>query len=680
MAHPLRPPVPPVFAAVALAVVLMLGLPATSLGAGGDQPRAQYGGAHHGLRSSSAVLRPGAGYAAEGGSRLVRQLQRRLRRSRYPTGPVDGLYGPRTARAVRRFQRAHGLVPDGVVGPQTKAALTAASWPGADAVRPGAGYGTPGGSDGVRAVQRMLRSAGYDPGPVDGLFGPRTQAAVQWFQAKGGIRPTGVVDPASLSRLRGRIRDRPPPNDWASPRRLEAPPLPSAGWHGRPIRNPQRGRSARVWGRAHTGGSDHPLQLGAGYRRQGGSQRVRRIQRMLHEIGYHSGPVDGRFGPRTRASMQWVQLKYGLEPSGSVDAATLSALERGQAPGARDHAKTPPAHRRDTAAQPGGRRANAHASGQHGSPVSPLLLALLGALGAGAVLLVSIRARSRRRDSGTGPAAGGAPTRSGKPSREPDPRPGAATASAPNGAPPGPRPAAPTASAPNGAPPDPRPAPPTASAPNGAAPDPRPAAPTASEPNGAPPDARPAAPTASAPNGAPPDARPAAPTASAPNGGPDPTATAPPRPPESGRQPSPRVVGYARGRNRDDLEHQAAAIERACRERGWTLARVVRDNGSDESMALTRPGLAHALDQLRGGSAARLVVDRLERLGRSVTDLRPLIQWCASNDVDLVALEGGLDASMPEAESSLEVGNGHKDAPKVRRRRWKRSERAWTQP
>jgi DNA invertase Pin-like site-specific DNA recombinase len=107
---------------------------------------------------------------------------------------------------------------------------------------------------------------------------------------------------------------------------------------------------------------------------------------------------------------------------------------------------------------------------------------------------------------------------------------------------------------------------------------------------------------------------------------------------------------------------------------------VVRDNGSDESMALTRPGLAHALDQLRGGSAARLVVDRLERLGRSVTDLRPLIQWCASNDVDLVALEGGLDASVPEAEPALGVGNGHEDAPKARRRRWKRSERAWTRP
>ena len=36
---------------------------------------------------------------------------------------ADGVYGPQTRRAVRRFQRRNGLVVDGIAGPQTLAAL-----------------------------------------------------------------------------------------------------------------------------------------------------------------------------------------------------------------------------------------------------------------------------------------------------------------------------------------------------------------------------------------------------------------------------------------------------------------------------------------------------------------------------------------------------------------------------
>lgn len=55
----------------------------------------------------------------------------------------------------------------------------------------------------VESAQRMLLSIGYDPGPIDGLFGPRTGAALQNFQAEAGLLPTGAFDPATMFALAG---------------------------------------------------------------------------------------------------------------------------------------------------------------------------------------------------------------------------------------------------------------------------------------------------------------------------------------------------------------------------------------------------------------------------------------------------------------------------------------------
>jgi hypothetical protein len=69
------------------------------------------------------VLSPGAGYASPGGSERVRQVQRLLRRLGDSPGPIDGLYGPLTTAAVQRFQEAHRVAVDGVVGPVTMGRL-----------------------------------------------------------------------------------------------------------------------------------------------------------------------------------------------------------------------------------------------------------------------------------------------------------------------------------------------------------------------------------------------------------------------------------------------------------------------------------------------------------------------------------------------------------------------------
>jgi murein DD-endopeptidase MepM/ murein hydrolase activator NlpD len=65
----------------------------------------------------SRVLRPGdVGWD-------VSQVQFRLAWHGFPSGRLDGAFGPRTAAAVRRFQRWARLAADGAPGPATYAAL-----------------------------------------------------------------------------------------------------------------------------------------------------------------------------------------------------------------------------------------------------------------------------------------------------------------------------------------------------------------------------------------------------------------------------------------------------------------------------------------------------------------------------------------------------------------------------
>jgi hypothetical protein len=68
---------------------------------------------------SAGAVHRWTGYSRPGGSRRVRELQRRLNRLGYRSGPVDGLFGPRTERATKRFQASRRLRVDGIVGPRT---------------------------------------------------------------------------------------------------------------------------------------------------------------------------------------------------------------------------------------------------------------------------------------------------------------------------------------------------------------------------------------------------------------------------------------------------------------------------------------------------------------------------------------------------------------------------------
>ena len=49
--------------------------------------------------------------------------------------------------------------------------------------------------DDVLTVQKKLQAMGFDPGPIDGIFGSKTTSAVRRFQEKHGLQVDGIVGP-----------------------------------------------------------------------------------------------------------------------------------------------------------------------------------------------------------------------------------------------------------------------------------------------------------------------------------------------------------------------------------------------------------------------------------------------------------------------------------------------------
>ncbi len=124
---------------------------------------------------------------------LVASVQYLLRAHGIAVKP-DGDFGPLTENAVKRFQRAHDLKADGIVGPRTWAKLVIPLARGAR-------------SDAVRALQAALSDSykldtsllnskeNFSAMPRDGVFGPQTQRAVQQLQKNGGAhRINGKVN------------------------------------------------------------------------------------------------------------------------------------------------------------------------------------------------------------------------------------------------------------------------------------------------------------------------------------------------------------------------------------------------------------------------------------------------------------------------------------------------------
>jgi peptidoglycan hydrolase-like protein with peptidoglycan-binding domain len=140
----------------------------------------------------------------------IQMIQVRLKEAGFDVGPIDGFMGSRTRSALLRFQSGCIIVKDLPrylnSEPQTTERLSSSAFapekqprpvlskssPAAASIKDEAGKvnaatdKTPGREE-IRLLQMQLKTAGFDPGPFDGLLGPKTQSALQQYRAFQGV-------------------------------------------------------------------------------------------------------------------------------------------------------------------------------------------------------------------------------------------------------------------------------------------------------------------------------------------------------------------------------------------------------------------------------------------------------------------------------------------------------------
>ncbi len=108
-----------------------------------------------------------------------KEIQRNLNTLAFNCGSVDGIIGEKTKDAIKRYQRARGLVVDGIAGVNTKGMLE---------------------SD-IKNIQINLNTLGFHCGSVDGIIGEKTTAAIKAYQKDRGLVVDGIVGVNTSSSL-----------------------------------------------------------------------------------------------------------------------------------------------------------------------------------------------------------------------------------------------------------------------------------------------------------------------------------------------------------------------------------------------------------------------------------------------------------------------------------------------
>jgi peptidoglycan hydrolase-like protein with peptidoglycan-binding domain len=126
----------------------------------------------------------------------------------------------------------------------------------------------------TKTLQQALADAGYYDAKVDGIYGPKTVAAVEALQKANGLPQTGTLDKATEKALR----------------------------------------------------SELAAKGGAAAQEETASTAA--VQQTLKLAGYWDGPVDGVWTDELTVALEKLQKDLGVKVTGTVDAATVAAVEK----------------------------------------------------------------------------------------------------------------------------------------------------------------------------------------------------------------------------------------------------------------------------------------------------------------------------------------------------------------
>ncbi|MBE5815064.1 MAG: hypothetical protein E7320_07675 [Clostridiales bacterium] len=318
----------------------------------------------------------------------VLRLQQALLELGYDPEGTDGKFGRGTEYAVKLYQAANSLEPDGKAGHLTLSKLydgpsiaadgslatvtgsgssgssssgssgngssgsgssgsgSSASGSGSssdlqDLMANAAGSTNPNtikyGNSGSRVseLQTMLVQLGYDVGGIDGKFGTGTLRALVQFQKDNGLTPDGLCGTQTMALIRQKLE-------------AQAPGSGSAGNTGNGGSSSDSGSSGNTGsgssgsGSSSTGsgsgasgsdlqdlvanaaGSTNPNTIKYG----NSGDRVTELQTMLTRLGYSTGGIDGKFGTGTLRALVQFQKDNSLTPDGLCGTQTMALIRQ----------------------------------------------------------------------------------------------------------------------------------------------------------------------------------------------------------------------------------------------------------------------------------------------------------------------------------------------------------------